>query len=201
MTFYEEEKKIYFTEEQKQEILKKWESNAMLRPRISKVTVNMAVGSSGERLRNAMIVLESITGQKPVQCSAKKTIRDFHIRKREPIATKVTLRGLKAEKFLEKVFDVIDYKLKYSSFDKFGNISFGIKEHIELPETQYDPNLGIFGMDVNITIERPGGRVKRRHLKKSRIPDKHKMNRLESMIFFNTKYNIEIVEKYEVKYY
>ncbi|MHA1831874.1 MAG: 50S ribosomal protein L5 [Candidatus Helarchaeota archaeon] len=202
MSYDEDEiRKEFFTEEQKEMILKKWESNRMLRPKISKVTVNIAVGTSGEKLKNAMTVLESISGQKPVQCTAKKTIRDFHIRKNEPIATKVTLRGKKAEKFLEKAFDVMDFKLKYSSFDKFGNVSFGIKEHIELPETEYDPNLGIFGMDINISIERPGSRIKNRYRLKSKISHKHNMNILESMIFLNTKFNIKIVEKYLIHYY
>lgn len=201
MSFEEEQEKEFFTEEQKETILEEWKSNPMLLPRISKVTVNMSIGTSGEKLRNAMTVLESITNQKPVQCNAKKTIREFGIRKNEPIATKVTLRKDKAKKFLEKAFDVKDYKLKYSSFDKFGNISFGIKEHIELPETEYDPLLGIFGMDVNITVERPGSRIKKRYLKKSNIDKSHALTPLESMIFFNTRYNIKIVEKDIVQYY
>jgi large subunit ribosomal protein L5 len=197
----DEKEQVYFTEEQKEEVIKKWNSNPMLKPKISKVTVNMAVGASGERLRNAMTILESITGQLPVQCNAKKTIREFGIRKNEPIAAKVTLRGEKASKFLEKAFDVMDHKLKYSSFDKLGNVSFGIKEHIELPETEYDPNLGIFGMDISITVERPGARIKRRHIYQSKINKNHALDRLESIIYFNTKYNIKIVEKYVVQYY
>ncbi|MBD3228861.1 MAG: 50S ribosomal protein L5 [Candidatus Lokiarchaeota archaeon] len=201
MDYEDEPEKEFFTEEQKENIIKEWESNPMLMPKISKVTVNMCVGTSGEKLRNAMTVLESITNQKPVQCNAKKTIREFGIRKNEPIATKVTLRKEKARQFLEKAFDVKDHKLKYSSFDKFGNISFGIKEHIELPETEYDPILGIFGMDVNITVERPGSRIKKRYLKKSKIDKNHALKPLESMIFFNSRYDIKIVEKEIVQYY
>ncbi|TFF98113.1 MAG: 50S ribosomal protein L5 [Promethearchaeota archaeon] len=197
----DEKEQVFFTEEQKEEVFKKWNSNPMLKPKISKVTVNMAVGASGERLSNAMAILESITGQLPVQCNAKKTIREFGIRKNEPIAAKVTLRGEKASKFLQKAFDVMDHKLKYSSFDKLGNVSFGIKEHIELPETEYDPNLGIFGMDISITVERPGARIKRRHIYQSKIHKNHALDRLESIIYFNTKYNIKIVEKYVVQYY
>ncbi|MHA1268740.1 MAG: 50S ribosomal protein L5 [Candidatus Helarchaeota archaeon] len=197
----DEKEKEFYTQEQKDMILKKWESNRMLRPRISKVTINIAVGTSGERLKNAMTIIESLTGQKPIQCNAKKTNRDFHIRKNEPIAAKVTLRGEKAIKFLERALDVMDFRLKYSSFDKFGNVSFGIKEHIEIPGTEYDPNLGIFGMDVNITIERPGLRIKRRHYLKSKISKSHCMTPLESMILLNEMFNIKIVEKYITRYY
>ena len=56
-------------------------------------------------------------------------------------------------------------------------------------------------MDVTITIERPGYRIKRRRLKKSKIHPKHLMNPLESMIFLNTNFNVKIVEEYVVKYY
>ena len=201
--YYDEDEieKEFFTSEQKEMILKKWESNKMLYPRISKVTVNMAIGTSGEILNKAMTVLKSITNQKPVQCNAKKTIREYNIRKGEPIATKVTLRGKKAKDFLMKAFDVMDFKLKHTSFDKLGNVSFGIKEHIELPETEYDPDLGLFGMDINISIDRPGSRIKKRHLLRSKIHKKHRMNLLESMIFLNKHFNIKIVEKYVIQYY
>jgi large subunit ribosomal protein L5 len=161
----------------------------------------MGVGASGERLEKGIKVLESITNQKAVKLLAKKTIRDFGIRKREPISAKVTLRGEAASEFLTKALMVVENKIKYSTIDDYGNFAFGIKEHLELPETAYDPNLGIFGMDVCVNVEHPGYRVARRRKYKRKIPKKHRVNKLEMMIFLNTQFNVDIVKEYVVSYY
>ena len=139
-----------------EETRKKWQSNPMVKPRIEKVTVNMAVGKSGEILEKATRVLKQLTGQQPCKRNAKMTIRDFGIRKGEPIACIVTLRKEKAKEFLKKAFYTIDNKISKEKFDNFGNFSFGIREHIEMPDTKYVPELGIHGMDVCVTLCRPG---------------------------------------------
>ncbi len=166
--------------------------NPMLKPRIEKVTVNISVGKSGVPLENAVEILETLTGQKPCRRKAKKTIRDFGIRKGEPIACIVTLRGDKAKSFLEKTFKVIDNKLSESCFDNYGNFSFGIKEHIEIPGTKYVPELGIYGMDISVTVSRPGYRVKQRHRAKSKIGPKHLLTRDEAMSFIKENFGVEI---------
>ena len=167
-------------------ILEDWKRNPMRMPRIAKVTVNIGVGSSGERLLKAAKVLEQLTGQKPVFTRARKTIRAFGIRRGENIGVKVTLRGEKAIEFLKRALDAVGYRLKASSIDEFGNISFGIEEHILIPGTRYDPEIGIFGMDVCITIERPGFRVlRRRRAKKKHIPRRHRVTREEAMVLLN----------------
>ena len=181
--------------EQVEEVKKRWESNPMLKPRIVKVTVNISVGESGERLQKAARVLEMLTGQKPSVRRAKRTIRDFGIRKGEPIAVMVTLRREKAIEFLKKAFHAIGYKLKVSQFDEFGNVSFGIKEHTLLPGVRYDPELGVFGMDVAITIERPGYRVTRRRRARRPIPRRHRVTKEESMVLLNELFGIVIESK------
>lgn len=168
-----------------EEIKKRWESNPMLKPRIAKVTVNISVGESGERLQKAVKVLEMLTSQKPSIRRAKRTIRDFGIRKGEPIAAVVTLRGEKAIEFLRRVLPAIGNKLKASQFDEFGNVGFGIKEHILIPGVRYDPEIGVFGMDVVVTIERPGYRVARRRRARSRIPRRHRVTKEESMVLLH----------------
>ncbi|RLF79815.1 50S ribosomal protein L5, partial [Thermococci archaeon] len=65
-------------------ILADWEAHPMRRPRIAKVTINIGVGESGERLTKAERMLESLVGQKPIRRKAKKTNRDFGIRRGEP---------------------------------------------------------------------------------------------------------------------
>ncbi len=167
-------------------------NNPMREIRIEKVTVNMGVGEGGERLAKAEKLLEEITGQKPVRTFAKVTNQTFGIRKGMPIGCKVTLRKAKAEEFLKKAFAAIDYKIKKESFDNEGNLSFGIKEHIDIPGMKYDPKVGIFGMDVCITMERPGHRVKRRRIKREKIPHNHRVTKEESIEFFKNKFNVKV---------
>jgi large subunit ribosomal protein L5 len=197
----DEEKVIYFTPEQKTEILENWKKFPMRQLKIKKVTVHMGVGASGERLEKAIAVLESLTNQNPVKLLAQKTIRDFGIRKREPITAKVTLRGEKATAFLKRALTVVENKLKYSSLDDYGNICFGIKEHIEMPDTAYEPSLGIFGLDISINVEHPGFRIARRRKYKRKVPKQHRVDKLETMILLNTQFNVEFVKEYVVSYY
>ncbi len=176
-----------------EDIVKKWGSNPMLKPRISKVVVNMGIGESGERLRKAEKLLQELTGQKPSVRKAKRTIRNFGIRKGEPIAVMVTLRREKALNFLKRALEAIGYKIKYSSFDNYGNVSFGIAEHIMLPGVKYDPNVGVFGMDVSISLERPGYRVMKRRIKRSSIPQRHRISRDEAATFFIKELGVKVM--------
>jgi large subunit ribosomal protein L5 len=171
----------------------RWENQPMLKPRIEKIVVNISVGKSGEPLEKATKVLKEITGQTPCKRKAKESVRDFNIRKGESIACIVTLRGEKAIEFLNKALPVIDKKLPRRSFDKQGNFSFGLKEHIELPGVKYDPDVGIFGMDVCVTVIRPGYRVKTRRKQASKIGARHVLTPEESMAFAKETLGVEIV--------
>ncbi len=176
-----------------EKIRKKWNENPMLKPRIEKVTVNISVGTSGEPLEKAATILKQLTGQQPCKRKAKQTIRDFGIRKGEPIACLVTLRKEKARDFLKKTFRAVDNKLSKRSFDSYGNFSFGIKEHIEIPGTKYVPELGIYGMDVSVALGRLGYRVKRRHRAKSKIGADHLLTAEEAMLLIKDEFEVEIV--------
>ena len=175
-----------------EEIHQRWQENPMSKPRIEKVTVNMSVGKSGEPLEKAARVLEQLTGQKPCKRKAKKTIRDFGIRKGEPMACIVTLRKGRAREFLKKALHAVDNRVSKQSFDGLGNFSFGIKEHIEIPGTKYVPELGIHGMDVSVTLSRPGHRVKRRHRAKSSVGARHLLSSEEAVLFVKEEFGVEI---------
>jgi len=170
-------------------------NNPMRKIKIDKVVVNICVGSSGERLERAAKILEQLTGMKPSYRKAKRTIKDFGIRKGERIAVVATLRGEKARSFLEKAFEAVKKKIKASSFDEYGNFAFGIKEHIEIPETKYDPNLGIVGMDVCVSLSRPGYRVMRRKIARSRIPLRHRVSKQEAIEFVEKEFGVTVVGK------
>jgi large subunit ribosomal protein L5 len=175
------------------EIRKKWQDQPMLKPRIEKVVVNISVGKPGEPLEKATRVLKEITGKTPCRRRAKNSIRDFGIRKGESIASIVTLREQEAIDFLKKALPVIDNKLSSKSFDGQGNFAFGLKEHIELPGVRYDPDVGIFGMDICVSVTRPGYRVKKRRKQRAKIGPKHVLTPEESMMFARDTLGVEIV--------
>jgi len=167
--------------------------NPMTQIRIEKVVINMAVGQSGEKLEKAVKVLESLTGQKPSRRKAKRTIREFGIRRGENIACVVTLRKEKAIEFLRKALIAVGNKVKAKSFDDYGNFSFGIREHIDIPGVKYDPNIGIFGMDVCVSFEKPGYRVKRRRIRRSKIGKKHRVTKEEAIEYLRKMFGVEVI--------
>nr|AJS13094.1 50S ribosomal protein L5, large subunit ribosomal protein L5 [uncultured archaeon] len=160
--------------------------------RIGKVVVNIGVGASGDPLDHSMTIMEQLTGQKPCQRYAKQTIRSFNIRKKEPIACMVTLRGEKAKTFLKKAFKAIDNRVNPKSFDKWGNFAFGIREHIDIPGTRYDPALGITGMDVIVTVERPGYQIDKKKHARGKVGKQHRVTSEESMAYIKNEYGIEV---------
>ncbi|MGC9072088.1 MAG: 50S ribosomal protein L5 [Acidilobus sp.] len=181
------------TEDAVNKILRDWEENPMRKPRISKVTVNIALGQGGEKLVKVQGLLEQLTGQRPVLRKAKKTIRAFGIHRGENIAVSVTLRGQRAMDFLKRTLEAVGYRLKSSSIDKHGNVCFGIPEYILLPGAKYDPEIGIVGMDVCLTIERPGFRVERRRRARSTIPLRHRVRPEETMVLLNKELGVALV--------
>jgi large subunit ribosomal protein L5 len=82
--------------------------------------------------------------------------------------------------------------LKESSFDNFGNISIGIHEHIDIPGTKYNPEIGIFGMDVNIVIVRPGYRIARKSRKRAKIGKSHRITKEDAVAYFKEQYGAEV---------
>jgi large subunit ribosomal protein L5 len=168
--------------------------NPMRAIKLAKVTVHINVGQSGEMLEKARKVLEEITGQKPCTKQAKKTVKEFGIREGEPIACLTTLRGERAASFLKRGLEAVSNALKASSFDGNGNFAFGIKEHIEIPGTKYVPELGIFGMDVIGTLERPGYRIKRKRIRPASIGKAHRIRKEEAIKFISEKFGVQIRE-------
>lgn len=165
----------------------------MCQPRIEKVTVNIGVGEGGERLRKAEQVVEELTGQKPILTISKTINKEWGIRKGMPIGVKVTLRGERAEDFLKRALWTRNYKIADWSFDEQGNVSFGIPDHTEFQEMKYDPDIGVFGMDVCITMGRPGYRIKKRRIQSKRIPRRHRLTAEDTMKFLQEKFNVEVV--------
>jgi large subunit ribosomal protein L5 len=168
--------------------------NANLIPRIDKVVVHVGVGESGQRLVNAETIMKAITKQQPVRSIAKKTLPTFGIKKNEPIGAKLTLRGKAAEDFLIIALKAAGNTLKKSQFDMQGNFSFGVEEHTDFPGMRYDPEIGIFGMDVSVALKRAGYRIAMRRVGQKKLPSHQRLKKDDTMEFVRKKFGIEILE-------
>ncbi len=165
----------------------------MRKVKIEKVVLNIGVGEGGEKLVKAESVLKEITGQKPVRTLAKKTDREFGIRRGGAIGCKVTLRGEKARATLKRLFEAVERKIERSSFDDGGTFSFGIREHIDIPGMTYDPKIGIFGMDVCVSLCRPGYRIKYRRVQPRSVPSSHRVTAEEAVDFISREFGVQVV--------
>ena len=169
--------------------------NPMRNIEIERIVLHISVGEAGERLRKAERVIDVLTSRKPIYTLAKKTIKDFNIRKNLPMGLKVTLRGPEAEEFLKKALWVKGFKLPSYAFDNTGDLHFGIPDYTEFEGVRYDPDIGIFGFDVNVVFKRSGGwRLKYRKLKKARMGASHRLTPAETKNYIKEKFNVEIVE-------
>lgn len=167
--------------------------NPMQQPRIAKVTVNIGVGESGEKLQKAEKVLAKLTGHKPVRTLGKELNRELGVRPGEPIGCKVTLRGPDAESFVKRALYTRKNKVYSYSFDNQGNLQFGVADYTNFEGERYDPDIGVFGMDVAITLEKPGHRIKRRRNLARSVPKSHRVTAQEARAFLTKKFDIEVV--------
>ena len=135
--------------------------NLYMAPKLKKVVLNMGLGIDGNDnkiLKSCEDDLSKITGQKPLVTKFKKSISNFKTRKGTNSGLKVTLRKDKMYEFIDRLVNIAlprikDFKgLSDKGFDKFGNYTFGIKEHIVFPEVNFDKVDKIRGLDITIVI-------------------------------------------------
>ncbi len=168
--------------------------NPMREITIDKVVVNIGVGQAGDRLNKAVKVIEMLTGHKPVLTTSKKTVREFNLRKGLTIGAKVTLRKADAEKFLKEALYAREYKFPHYSVDKQGNAYFGVSEYTDFKGMKYDPEIGIFGMDVAVVLKRKGGfRNSKRNIRKQNLSSKLFITKEETLKFLKEKFEVEVI--------
>ena len=133
--------------------------NVMQIPKIEKIVINVGAGEAKDNSKVITSIIEdlaTITGQKPVVCTARKSVANFKIREGMKIGAKVTLRGDKMYEFLDRFFNfalprVRDFRgINPNSFDGKGNYNMGVKEQLIFPEINYDDVLKVRGMDIVI---------------------------------------------------
>ncbi len=161
---------------------------------VEKVVVNIGVGEAGERLAKAEKVLEMVTKQKPVETLSKTVNRDLGIREGMPLGCKVTLRGDAAVDFVKQALSIREMRVPEYSFDKEGNMSFGISDYTDFEGMKYDPEIGIFGMDISVVLRRPGNRITQRALLKRRIPKSHRVGRDEAIQYMKDNFQVQVIQ-------
>jgi large subunit ribosomal protein L5 len=134
-------------------------SNRMQTPRIEKVVISVGTGKMTKDKGKVELVadrLAKITGQKPASRGAKKAVSTYKTRVGDKIGYQITLRGKRAEDFLNRLVHVAlprtkDFKgISSGSIDEMGNYTLGIKEHTVFPETADEDIKDIFGMAVTV---------------------------------------------------
>ena len=136
--------------------------NLNMAPKFEKVVLNMGLGIDGNDskiFKSCEEDLGKIAGQKPVSTKFKKSISNFKTRKDTKAGLKVTLRKNKMYEFIDRLVNIAlprikDFRgLSSKGIDKFGNFTFGVKEHIIFPEVNFDKVDKIRGLDITIVIK------------------------------------------------
>lgn len=167
--------------------------NLMRTIRLEKVVLNMGVGRSGDAIDTAKEALRQISGKKPTTRNARSAQRDWGVRKGEPIGVSVTLRSDDAVSLLKRLFEARGNTAKAKSFDDYGNYSFGIREHIDIPGVKYDPKIGILGLDISVSLTRPGFGIRFRSRHKASIGKSHIISKQEAKDYLANNFGVEIV--------
>ncbi len=166
--------------------------SAMKGIRIGKLTLNMSTGAPGPELEKAKKLLETITGKKIVTTKTHKR-STFGVAKGREIGVMTTLRGEGARELLAKLLQSKENRIESTQFDENGNFSLGIEEYINIPGVNYDPDIGIMGFDVSVSLERPGYRVKKRSYGKTKVGKSHRITPDEAREWVKKEFGVEVV--------
>ena len=149
--------------------------NVMKEIRLEKVVLNMGLGKSGDAIENAKKALEQISSKKVNERPAKKAIRDWGVRKGEPIGAAVTIRGNDSKELLKRLLEAKGNKINGHSFDKMGNLSFGI-----------------LGLNVSVRLIRPGFSIAARSKHKASVGKHHKITPDEAKAYLTKEFGASV---------
>ena len=165
----------------------------MKRIYLEKVVLNMGMGRSGDAINVAKKALEQITnGCKPCQRNARDSQRDWGVRKGEPIGAAVTVRGQEAKDLLMRLHEAKGNMIRGRSFDNFGNYSFGIGEHIDIPGVKYEPQIGILGLGVSVALARPGYSIRKRSKHRASVGRSHAITSSEARRYVASEFKVQV---------
>lgn len=170
--------------------------NVMKKIQIEKMTLNVGAGKDPKKLEKGVMLLKHLTGIEPVKTITQKRIPTWGLRPGLPIGCKLTIRDQERIKdLLTRFLKAKNNTLKESQLDDNGNVSFGIHEYIDIPGAQYNPDVGIMGFEVCITLRRPGFRVKVRKIQKRKIKKSHRISKQDAIAFMKEKFQIKTGEE------
>ena len=162
----------------------------MKKIRIEKVVLNIGCGKD-KNPEHAAKILKTVSGLSPVITKTHKR-STFGVAKNKAIGARITIRN-GSQEILKKMLSAVDNKLKAGNFDKSGNFAFGVTEYTMIPNTRYDPNVDLLGLDVCVTLERPGY-----HVKKKRLPDRvgksHVISKEEAIDWMKNNFGVKVTE-------
>jgi len=151
----------------------------------------VGAGKSEEMLKKGLKLLGKLSDVKPVAPSSNKRIPGWGLRPGLKIGAKVTVRK-DAEALLKRLLEAKSNKLVAKNFDRTGNFAFGIHEYIDIPGLEYDPDLKIMGLEVAVTLERPGYRIKKRKLGSNKVGKSQLISKDQAISFVQEKFGIEV---------
>jgi len=163
--------------------------NIMREIKIEKVVLN--IGGTGEDLEKGVKLLEMLTKRKAAKMKTNKRIPTLSVRPGLEVGTVVTIRK-EPEVILKRMLTAIDNKIKKKQIS-VNNFSFGIAEYIEIPEIDYQRDIGIMGLDVTVVFKRTGRRVKLKKVKRGRIPKRQLISKEEIIKFMEEKFETEFI--------
>lgn len=162
--------------------------------KIEKVTINFGAGKDQHKLEKGMKLIKHITGKDAVKTLTQKRIPGWGLRPNLPIGAKLTLRGTKAKDIVSRMLYAKDNVLQESNFDNNGNVSFGVPEYIDIKDAQYDPELGILGMEIAVTLTKPGKHVKLRSVCPRKIGKRQRVTKDDAISFMKDKFKVQMGE-------
>ncbi|MBD3318606.1 50S ribosomal protein L5 [Candidatus Woesearchaeota archaeon] len=166
--------------------------NPMQKVRIEKLTLNIGSGKDQSRLERGLLIMKRLTNRDAIKTVSNKRIPGWGVRPGLAIGCKCTLRKDDAVALLDTLLQAKDKVLTQGQFDDNGNISFGIHEYIDIPGQEYDPKIGAMGLQVCVTLEKPGARIKKRKLYKKKLPVQQRVSKDEAMQFMKEQYKVSI---------
>ena len=168
--------------------------NAMRAIRIEKLTLNIGAGRDEQVLKKAVKLLKNITGIDPIQTITNKRLATWGLRPGLPIGAKITLRGKDVQDLAKRFFAAKENRIKPSWFDGYGNVSFGVHEYVDIPGVKYDTEIGILGLQISLTLTRPGFRVKKRKVGKAAIGKTHIITKNDAIKYITDTFGVAMEE-------
>jgi large subunit ribosomal protein L5 len=163
--------------------------NIMRSITISKLTLNIGSGKSEDMLKKGLKLLAKISPVKPMKTTTQKRIPGWSLRPGLAIGAKATIRK-NTTQILKRLLAARSNILSLKNFDTQGNFSFGIPEYIDIPGLEYDPDLKIMGLEVAVTLERPGFKIKKRKINPKKVGKSHLITKEDAQEFVTKEFGV-----------